>query len=1420
MRRVLRYLLIAVVAVVVVAGLALATPFGRSVVVSQIQKGAAGAGLVVSIEGASGWPPFTLGASRITVADADGVFAEIDNLAVNIKTTALLVGAISFDSLSADRIAVSRQPHIAGGGGGGAALPFAADAVSVARLELGAAIAGRPAALALTGSLVSGAGGRLSGAVNAGRIDGRTGTLAATFSRANGNAPFAADVELAEDADGILTGLIGRSSGPGYRLAAKSTVNGDAVAGSLSLSSNGAARFAGDFSLAPIDAGGTHVVAKGDGDLAELVPAEYADLLSGPIALAVDADWTPGPGALPAIAVRQGSLSTGNVHAEVSGTFSDAVADLAVKLDAAKADGGTLRVPFTDPPSRIENLTLTGKVAPSADRIRMELTGRATGLATASVTIPGLGVSLAVEAPKANPLAAGQLPFAARIEADSVQTATGRVESAGGAPIIVDADGAFDTGTFTATTNAKLSIGGGNATFAGTLSAAGAKGDVTADFADLRPLAPLAGRAIAGALSAKASGTFAAASAFKVAATATDLDPGDVTLARLMRGQTQIVATLGSSAEGFTIDDLAITGSTLNATGKFALANGTVVGTAKGGIADLALVADQSTGAASFDATVSGAIARPAVNATVTIPSGTLLGQSVENATVQVTSAPSDSGWAAALALSGGFAGKPLTGKASATLDALGALAFPDVDLAIGDNRITGSVTRTAAGPFSGNLAVSAPNVATLAALALVPASGSGEARIEFAPNGAQQSLAISFTGEGIGYQTIGAGKISGDVHIEDAFGTPLVTGNATATALNVGGFHIDAANATASVEGGATRFTATARGRDIDLSGSGSLAAAANGNAVRIDALNGRAFNLPVALSSPVTINLGNGGSGISGAVLALGGGTLRVDGAVSPALDLTVAVNQVAASVINGFAPTLGAEGTITGQARITGPAAAPAIAWQADWTGARVAATRNAGLPGLTLSARGNGTSAKTNLSARLTGAGLALDIAGDVPFAGPGLAVRATGTAPLALLALESNRELRLAGNAQVNLALSGSLANVAASGTVDLANATVADTDTGFGIAGATGRIAFDGQRATIQSLSGNLAQGGNITVAGSVGIADAGLPAQLTVRVANGRYADGNLINTTFNADLAINGPILGSGVVTGTVNLGRTEIQLPDRLAGSATAIDVKHVNAPRGFRPPKARETAKARGPAAGGSGGLRLDVNLTGNSGVFVRGFGIDSELGGSLHLTGTTGYPLTAGGFEMRRGRIEALGRRFDFSRGTLTFTGDLVPLLDFEALATTTDGTVTLHVSGPANDPQITFTSSPDMPQEEILSRLLFQRSVGTLSPLQAAQLIDAIAQLTGVSSGGGIFARIREATGLDDLDIRQSANGGTTVGVAKRINDNLRVGVEAGTDGAQGRVVIDLDLTKNLKARGEAGQDGSGKVGLTYEHEY
>ncbi len=57
----------------------------------------------------------------------------------------------------------------------------------------------------------------------------------------------------------------------------------------------------------------------------------------------------------------------------------------------------------------------------------------------------------------------------------------------------------------------------------------------------------------------------------------------------------------------------------------------------------------------------------------------------------------------------------------------------------------------------------------------------------------------------------------------------------------------------------------------------------------------------------------------------------------------------------------------------------------------------------------------------------------------------------------------------------------------------------------------------------------------------------------------------------------------------------------------------------------------------------------------------------------------------------------------------------------------------------------------------MLSRLLFQRAAGGLSPLQALQLAQAAAQLSG--GGPDAFEEVRRALGVDDLDVN-FANGG------------------------------------------------------------
>ena len=173
-----------------------------------------------------------------------------------------------------------------------------------------------------------------------------------------------------------------------------------------------------------------------------------------------------------------------------------------------------------------------------------------------------------------------------------------------------------------------------------------------------------------------------------------------------------------------------------------------------------------------------------------------------------------------------------------------------------------------------------------------------------------------------------------------------------------------------------------------------------------------------------------------------------------------------------------------------------------------------------------------------------------------------------------------------------------------------------------------------------------------------------GFPADIRIRISDGRYTDGRVVTTTMNGDLAIKGPLVSKPTLSGTVNLERTVITVPDRLPGSLASLDVTHKNAPAAVR---AQERALAP-PAAtgGGSGALTLDLTVNASNQIFVTGRGLDAELGGSLRLTGSTAAPQAVGQFTLRRGRLSILGKRLTFTRGTINFAGSLVPNLDFAA----------------------------------------------------------------------------------------------------------------------------------------------------------
>jgi translocation and assembly module TamB len=129
---------------------------------------------------------------------------------------------------------------------------------------------------------------------------------------------------------------------------------------------------------------------------------------------------------------------------------------------------------------------------------------------------------------------------------------------------------------------------------------------------------------------------------------------------------------------------------------------------------------------------------------------------------------------------------------------------------------------------------------------------------------------------------------------------------------------------------------------------------------------------------------------------------------------------------------------------------------------------------------------------------------------------------------------------------------------------------------------------------------------------------------------------------------------------------------------------------------------------------------------------------------------------------------------------------------------------------------VTFSSVPQLPQDEVVAQLLFGRSITELSPFQLAQLAAAVAELAG-GGGPSILDQLRAGLGFDDIDILTEPDGGTAVQVGKYISDNVYLGVRVGEETTG--VTINLDVTKNLKVRGEATERAS-SLGIFYEREY
>ncbi|MFQ6773790.1 translocation/assembly module TamB domain-containing protein [Cereibacter sphaeroides] len=465
-----------------------------------------------------------------------------------------------------------------------------------------------------------------------------------------------------------------------------------------------------------------------------------------------------------------------------------------------------------------------------------------------------------------------------------------------------------------------------------------------------------------------------------------------------------------------------------------------------------------------------------------------------------------------------------------------------------------------------------------------------------------------------------------------------------------------------------------------------------------------------------------------------------------------------------------------------------------------------------------ARSQGTSYRLDLRARGPG-GIDLRAQGTAAGNFSTVDVGVTGSAQAAL-ANPFIEPRNVEGPIRFDLRVNGQPALSSVSGTVSLAGGRFADQDLGLVIERLQANARLAGGRATLD-VQGRPAAGGRLALTGNIGL-EAPFAADLALEIRRAVLRDPELYETTASGRITVQGPLTGGAQIAGRIDLEETELRIPSTGFGGANGLpDLQHRNEPAAVRTTRARAGLLDDG--SGGSGGrdsrpFGLNLLISSPDRIFIRGRGLDAELGGQLLVSGTTANVVPSGAFNLIRGRLDILGKRLTLSEAQLLLEGDFVPYIRVVA-STENDGiTTSVVIQGRADEPDVSFTSTPELPEEEVISRLLFGRGLDTISPLQAAQLASAVATLAG-RGGEGVIGRLRQGFGLDDLDVATDADGGTSVRAGKYISENVYTQVEVDQQG-QSQINLNLDVTPSVKLRGSVGTEGDTSIGIFIERDY
>jgi translocation and assembly module TamB len=664
----------------------------------------------------------------------------------------------------------------------------------------------------------------------------------------------------------------------------------------------------------------------------------------------------------------------------------------------------------------------------------------------------------------------------------------------------------------------------------------------------------------------------------------------------------------------------------------------------------------------------------------------------------------------------------------------------------------------------------------------LTLANGTLGGTLDFSPAGQGQRIDAHVTAANASFQdafAVHSGRADGIIILADDKTT--MEGSVDARGLTAGAVTLARLTANAHLVNGAGQVRAAfagRRGADFAFS----TLADVSENMIRLTG-SGRVDRVPLVLNQAAALTRSGDGWALSPTSISFAGGNATVSGRSGSAPEVHAQLGAMPLDVLDLFWPNLNLSGSATGRLD---------YAWKSNRSGRLDLKVRGLSRAGLVLASR----PIDVAVSALVSGnqAGLRAVAASDGAIVGRAQARFAPlGSGPLVaelmnaplfaqlryagpadtLWRLTGSEVLDMSGPLAVGADIGGRLADPQIRGSLKTADGRLESQVTGMVIDHVASQARFSGAQLIFSQITGQTVNGGSISGSGSV------------------TFSGGKtLLNLSFNANQAlllnrddvaarVTGPLqvksdANGGSISGDLRLNKGRFQLGRASSAAAvpqlnvreTGLDEEDVIAPTALHP-------------------WHLNLKLAGRD-LQVTGLGINSRWTTNLQIGGLADQPRFTGRADLVQGNYDFAGRIFRLDRGIIRFQGESPPdpLLDIHAVAAVQGLDASVRVAGTGLKPEITFASSPPMPQDELLSRILFGTSITNLSAPEALQLASAVAALQSGSGSLDPINALRRAIGLDRLRIVPAdvATGQkTAIGAGKYITRKLFV--EVVTDG-------------------------------------